>query len=224
MAMPSSEDIKSDLRQELSDLTRSLAASRDAVRHAFQNLAKGGSATSLEADAGTNTNTVSKPLPIRREVGLTSLFDDLKSAGLDPETEVLEYKTQLAGPHMSAFFNGGDEEEIVHIKRLRYSRGFPLAILTNMLLASSAPTSASLTDSGLYKQLEAQGFKPVSGSQYVGARRATLEEAELLQIAEGAAVITVERTVYAENDELISIEEGIYDASQYLLTFSLPTE
>ena len=29
--------------------------------------------------------------PIHRKVGLTSLFDDLKDAGLDPETEILEY-------------------------------------------------------------------------------------------------------------------------------------
>ncbi len=159
--------------------------------------------------------------PIHRKVSLTSLCDGLKNAGFEPETEILQYEIQFASPEAASLLDCEDDCEIARIKRLRYSRGRPLAILNNILVASKAPAPSTLTESGLYEQLKADGFTPSSGFQQVAARRATPEEAALLLIEDGAAVITVERTVYAENDEVVNIEEDIYDASQYALVFSL---
>ena len=200
-------------------MAKRLDTSRTTVRRAFQNLADAGL---LSRQRGVGTR-VTLP-PIHRKVSLTSLFDDLKDAGLEPETEILQYKIQFAGPETASHLDCDDDSEVVHIKRLRYSRGRPLAVLTNILMASKAPTPRSLTESGLYEQLKADGSAPASAFQQVGARRATPEEAELLLIDEGAAVITVERTVYTENDEVVDLEEDVYDASQYLLTFSLHAE
>ncbi len=160
--------------------------------------------------------------PIHRKVSLTSLFDDLKDAGFEPETEILQYEIQFASPEAASLLDCEDDCEIARIKRLRYSRGRPLAILNNILVASKAPAPSALTESGLYEQLRNDGSRPASAYQQVGARCATPEEAGLLLIDEGNPVITVERTVYAENDEVVDIEEDVYDASQYLLTFSLP--
>lgn len=162
--------------------------------------------------------------PIQRKAGVTSLFDDLKEAGLDPQTTVLQYNMESADAEIAALLECNDTEDVVHIKRLRYSRGRPLAILSNILLASKAPNQDSLTETGLYEQLKAKGSVPASVFQQVGARRATAEEAELLLIDEGSAVLTVERTVYTDDDEVVDFEEDIYDASQYLLTFSLQAE
>ncbi len=206
------------LEDEVSMAER-LETSPTTVRRAFQNLAN---ADLLSHQDGFGTR-VSLP-SIRREVGLTSLFDDLKKAGLEPETKVLQYKVEFAGAETASFLDCNDDDEVVHIQRLRYGRGRPLAILNNTVLLLKAASPRDLGETGLYGLLKAEGSAPASAFQQVGARRATAEEARLLLIDEGAAVFTVERTVYAENDEVIDIEEDVYDASQYLLTFSVHAE
>lgn len=207
------------LEQMLKDeasLTKRLKTSRTSVHRALWSLQYG-------APARTHVTDARDALPpIHRQVSLTSLLGDLKEAGFEPETEILEYKIEAAGPEIASFLDCDDDCEVAHIKRLRYGRGRPLAILNNILVASKAPAPSTLTESGLYEQLRNDGSRPASAYQQVGARCATPEEAGLLLIDEGNPVITVERTVYAENDEVVDIEEDVYDASQYLLTFSLP--
>lgn len=158
---------------------------------------------------------------IHRKVGLTSLFEDLKEAGLDPETEILEYEVKLADPDISGLLECKEGTEVVHLKRLRYSRGYPLAILNNILVASKMPRPLLLSTSGLYECFRSMGSTPDSAFQRIGAKRACTEEAELLQVDEGSAVISVGRTVYSKSGEVLNVEEDIYDASQYLLTFDL---
>lgn len=63
--------------------------------------------------------------PIQRKAGVTSLFDDLKEAGLDPQTTVLQYNMESADAEIAALLECSDTEDVVHIKRLRYSRGRP---------------------------------------------------------------------------------------------------
>ncbi|MFT3945182.1 MAG: GntR family transcriptional regulator [Ancrocorticia sp.] len=174
-----------------------------------------------EQHPGRQTDTLE---PIYREAGITSLFDDLKKAGFNPTTEVLEYTVAPAGAEIASLLDCDDNDEVVHIKRLRFSRGVPLAILHTTVLASKAPNQDGLTEAGLYSLLRDKGSIPASGSQLVGARCAATEEAELLQVSGGTAVLTVERTIYADNDEVIALEEDVYEASQYFLTFSLRAE
>lgn len=162
--------------------------------------------------------------PIHRKVSLTSLFEDLKDAGLHPKTKILEYKAELADAKIAELLECDEGTEVVHLKRLRYSRGYPLAILNNLLTASKTPCRGQLADSGLYECLKSMGSTPVSAFQNVEAKRASKEEAALLQIDEGSAVIAVERTVYSHTGEVLDVEEDVYDASQYLLTFSLDSE
>ncbi len=58
--------------------------------------------------------------PIHRKVSLTSLFDDLKDAGFEPETEILQYEIQFASPEEAASpLDCEDDCEIARIKRLR---------------------------------------------------------------------------------------------------------
>ncbi len=201
--------------EDEASLTKRLETSRTTVHRALRG---------LQHSLPTRKHNVCNLPSIHRQVSLTSLFDDLKDAGFEPETEILEYKIETAGSEIASFLDCDDDREVVHMKRLRYGRGRPLAILNNILVASRAPVPTSLTESGLYEQLKAAGCTPSSGFQEVGARCVTLEEAELLLIDEGAAVITVERTVYTESGDVVGIEEDVYDASQYLLTFSVRAE
>ncbi len=195
-----------------------LEISRTTVRRAFQNL------TDADLLSGQGGGTRVTLPSIHREVGLTSLFDDLENAGFEPGTKVLQYKVECAGTETASLLDCDDNDQVVYIQRLRYSRGHPLAILNNTVLASRIPSPSSLATTGLYELFKAEGSTPVSAFQQVGARRSTAEEARLLLIDEGAAVVTVERTVYGDNGQVINIEEDIYDAAQYFLTFSLHAE
>lgn len=201
------------------DMSQHLDTSRSTARREFNNLTNPGL---LIKEQGASTR-VTLP-PIYRKVGLTSLFEDLKNAGLSPETEILEYKVKLADADIADLLECEEGTEVVHLKRLRYSRSYPLAILNNILVASKIPCPPQLSNSGLYECLKSMGSTPESAFQSVGAKRASMEEAELLQIDEGSAVISVERTVYSATGEVLNVEKDIYDASQYLLTCSLDSK
>jgi DNA-binding GntR family transcriptional regulator len=95
---------------------------------------------------------------VRRSVELTSLHDDLSRAGESPSTEVLSMNRIPAPADVARELNIAAGEEIVRVRRLRRSRGEPLALLTNYLPGRFRPAVADLTEHGLYIYLRAKAF------------------------------------------------------------------
>ena len=203
------------LETELAMTTR-LGLARPTARQAIQELVRKGL---LVRKRGVGTQVVAAP-PIRRDVKLSSLHDDLVSSGHEPSTELLERATGT--PAELGVDDLVDlDEPLTFLRRLRRADGEPLAIMTNYLPARFRLDDEDLHGRGLYATLRAQGVGFAIAHQTIGARLVTTEEAELLGETEPAACVTMQRLVYDDTGRLVELGRHIYRASQYSVTISL---
>src|SRR3712207_1067737 len=191
-------------------LAQRYGLSRPTVRRAVQELVDKGL---LVRKRGVGTQVIQPH--VRRSVELTSLYDDLSRSGEAPTTEVLSLERVPAPPDVAEELDLPEGDEIVVVRRLRRSRGEPLALLANHLPGRFEPTVEDLTERGLYQYLRAQGVHLRVAHQRIGARLARAEEARLLEEPPRSALLTMQRTAF--DDQGVAVEYGrhVYRASRY---------
>jgi DNA-binding GntR family transcriptional regulator len=191
-------------------LAQHYGLSRPTVRRAVQELVDKGM---LVRKRGVGTQVIQPH--VRRSVELTSLYDDLARGGEAPSTEVLSLERMPAPADVALELDIAAGEEVVALRRLRRTRGEPLAILTNYLPGGFEPTVAELTERGLYQYLRSQGVHLRVAHQRIGARLARADEARLLDEPPRSALLTMQRTAF--DDKGVPVEHGrhAYRASRY---------
>jgi DNA-binding GntR family transcriptional regulator len=219
-AIVSGELMPGDRLENEVSLTSRLGLARPTARQAIGELARKGL---VVRKRGVGTQVLSGQ--INRETRLSSLYDDLRSSGRNPSTQLLSYEI---GPPSDEVLNCGAEvdehDRYIRIRRLRLADGVPLAILTNHLPASLGITEEDLSNGeagGLYGILRARGLHLRVAHQTVSARLMTAAEARLLTERRPAACLTALRVVYDDNGRLVEVGQHAYRASQYALEISL---
>ncbi|HSO70337.1 MAG TPA: GntR family transcriptional regulator [Arachnia sp.] len=187
-----------------------LKVSRPTARRAMETLTNRGLIVRRRG-AGTQVT----PTRVHRPMALSSLNDDLEKSGVDPRTTVLEWEIEGAAPGVAAALNITPGSEVVHMRRLRMLRDEPLALMSNWLPATLAPTRAELESGGLYARLRERGVKVTVGFQQISARLATADEGRLLNEPTGAALLTMQRTAYDEQHRAVEFGMHVYRASMY---------
>ncbi|MFD7923154.1 GntR family transcriptional regulator [Streptomyces sp. NPDC059740] len=194
-----------------------LGLSRPTVRQAIQSLVDKGL---LVRRRGVGTQVVHSQ--VRRPLELSSLYDDLESAGQKPATRVLRNTTCPAGAEVAAALGVTEGTEVALVERLRLTHGEPVAHLRNHLpLEIVRLTDGALESTGLYRMMRAAGITLHSARQSVGARAATALEAEQLDEDEGAPLLTMERTTYDDTGRPVEFGSHVYRASRYAFEFQL---
>ncbi|MER5831080.1 GntR family transcriptional regulator [Streptomyces sp. NPDC002130] len=199
------------------DLSVRLGLSRPTVRQAIQSLVDKGL---LVRRRGVGTQVVHSQ--VRRPLELSSLYDDLEAAGQGPTTEVVRNEVVPAACDVAAALGVPEGGEVTVLDRLRRTHGRPVALLRNYLPASLLELdSARLESTGLYRVMRSAGITLHSARQTVGARAATADEASRLDEAEGAALLTMQRTAYDDTGRAVEYGTHIYRASHYSFDFQL---
>ncbi|WP_328351418.1 GntR family transcriptional regulator [Streptomyces sp. NBC_00445] len=199
------------------DLSIRLGLSRPTVRQAIQSLVDKGL---LVRRRGVGTQVVHSQ--VKRPLELSSLYDDLETAGQGPTTEVLRNERMAATAEVAAALGLAEGAEVVVLERLRRTHGQPVAFLCNHLPAGLlALDTPRLESTGLYRLLRSAGITLHSARQTIGARSATPDEAARLDEKEGAALLTMQRTAYDDTGRPIEYGTHIYRASRYAFDFRL---
>ncbi|WP_304999752.1 GntR family transcriptional regulator [Geodermatophilus marinus] len=199
----------SRLENELS-LAERYGLSRPTVRRAVQELVDKGL---LVRKRGVGTQVIQPH--VRRSVELTSLYDDLARGGEKPTTEVLSLQRVPAPADVAEELDLAPGEEVVALRRLRRTRGEPLALLTNYLPGRFEPTLEELTERGLYQYLRGQGVHLRVAHQRIGARLARADEARLLEEPPRSALLTMQRTAFDDKGAAVEHGRHVYRASRY---------
>ena len=205
------------LEDEVS-MARRLSVSRPTARQALQHLADRGLVTRRRG-AGT---VVTSP-HVRRSMELSSLLSDLRAAGHEVSTRILDYDRHRATAEEAEHLGLDPGTEVVLVRRLRMADGEPIALMTNLLPGDIAPDSEELSAAGLYDLLRERGIVPTTATQVVGARNATAKEAELLADKRRAALLTVARTAYDREGRAVEYGTHLYRASRYTFVTTLFT-
>ncbi|MHB1008418.1 MAG: GntR family transcriptional regulator [Propionibacteriaceae bacterium] len=198
------------------DMASRLGLSRPTVRRAMEDLVHSGLVTRRRG-----SGTVVAPSQVRRQLRLTSLFDDLEAEGRRPTTSVLEFSIAVGSPETTEILGLEPKAGVLTIRRLRYAGGEPLAIMTNELPADIAPDYSALGASGLYASLREKGITIAGATQRIGARVATHAEAQLLGEKAGAALLTLERVAYSDSGRIVEHGNHVYRASLYSFDMSI---
>lgn len=205
----------SRLENELA-LAQRLGLSRPTVRQGIQELVDKGM---LVRKRGVGTQVVQAP--VHRQVALTSLYDDLRTAGKAPRTEIVEYRVGRPSPEAVDRLQLAPGEQVLDLMRVRSADGEPLAVMRNMLPERIAPSREALAENGLYAALRERGVVSVLAQERIGATVADEEHAELLGEQVGAALLTMERKAFANDGSVIEFGYHVYRASRYSFEVTL---
>jgi DNA-binding GntR family transcriptional regulator len=198
-------------------LADQLGLSRPTMRQAIQHLVDKGL---LVRKRGVGTQVVHAP--VRRQIELSSLFDDLDRAHRQPRTEILSFATVPAPDDVAVALRLPAGADVIAFERLRYAADEPLALMRNFLPVGIADVSPDkLTERGLYQLLRDAGIQLRVADQTISARKAGATEARLLHETRGAPLLTMMRTAYDHANRAVEYGDHLYRASRYSFELTL---
>lgn len=199
------------LENEL-ELAARLSISRPTIRRAIQELVDRGL---LVRRRGIGTQVV-QGNPLKRQLELTSLHDDLLRSGRAPKTRVLLREEIVPGQDVLDALVLPAGSSVLHLRRLRLADDVPIGLLENFLPPSFLDISKDdLAQNGLYHLLRLRGIAMKVARQTVGARAATEEEDDLFQQEGCSPVLTMSRTLYDQSGRAVEVGHHSYPAHLY---------
>jgi DNA-binding GntR family transcriptional regulator len=194
-----------------------IGLSRPTVRRAIEELVGKGL---LVRRRGLGTQVVHGQ--VTRGVELTSLFDDLIRAGKKPTTKILELKKMKASELVAAQLGVSPGEQVIYLHRVRGAGRTPVAVMQNWIHPRFAQlVDEDLAQSGLYEWIRSQGATIQVAKQKIAARRASPEEALLLDIDKNAPVLTMDRTAFDNTGVALEYGQHCYRTDLYSFEFTI---
>jgi GntR family transcriptional regulator len=135
---------------------------------------------------------------------LTSFSEELKLRGIVSGSTWLSRDIAQANPEEMLALNLGTSSKVARLKRLRTADGAIMAIEYSRLPVRYLPNPDHVKTS-LYQYLDAAGTPVLRALQRISAVSATKEQAALLHVATGTALLFITRKGYGADDATIEL-------------------
>ncbi|MBD9630559.1 MULTISPECIES: GntR family transcriptional regulator [Pseudomonadaceae] len=182
-------------------LSEYLGLSRVTARKALEVLLEQGLVHRIQGSGTFITPRLEQPLS-----RLSSFSEMLRLKGFTPSSTWLEREISLPTHEEVLRLGLSPTEKVVRMKRLRKADGVVMAIEQSSLPARLLGDPATVGDS-LYAHLDAIGRPVVRALQHVQAVNASAEEAALVGIRPGTAMLLMTRIGYLEDNTAIELTD-----------------
>jgi GntR family transcriptional regulator len=194
------------------DLAQRVDVSRVTVRKAVQQLVRDGV---LVQRHGSGTFVAPPAHRVEQSLSqLTSFAEDMARRGMAVTSIWLDRGLYPPSPEETVALGLSSSTAVARIARLRISGDTPLAIERAALSAEILPDPENIGTS-LYAHLDKGGNRPVRAIQRIRAVGVGEEDADLLELPTGAAVLQIERTSYLSSGRVIEFTRSIYRGDTY---------
>jgi len=204
-----------DLLPPEPELEKLFQVSRTTVRRATEMLSREGM---VEARQGKGT--VVLDYTITQSINeVTSISETLERNGRAVRTGSMQIDRIAASARLAGEMHVPEGTPLVRIQRLQLADETPIAIMRNYLLPETAPgiEKCSGLFSHLYDFLEQHyGLQIDAANDKISARSATEEDALLLHVPRGEALIYLNRTCYS-NGRIVMLDHCRILGSKYEL-------
>jgi GntR family transcriptional regulator len=158
----------------------------------------------------------------RSATHILSFSDEMRRKGREPRSRVVESRRRSA-TEMEQERLGVDE--VVVVRRVRLADDAPIALETAVFPARVAGVlGADLERESLFEVLSKAGTIPTAGRATVSALSASAEEARLLEIKKGDALLVERRLIRDQDGEPLELTESRYVGSRYGLDVDFEVE
>ena len=197
------------LEDELS-MARRLNVSRPTARRALQQLGDHGL---LVRRRGIGTQVA--PTRVHRPNQLQTVFDQMKSEGRKPTTEVLSYGSSPASNEIAAKLELPVGTDISTIRRLRLCEQQPVGLMFDVIRAAIAPAAVALERDSFESALAERGVLVAQARQTFSARKATTPESQLLRIPVGSPVLAVQNVSLDDTGHVTAYGEYLFRPDRF---------
>ena len=193
-------------------LCERFGVSRMTVRQAVDALVVEGL---LEREQGRGTFVA--PTKLDLEMRLASFGEEMLRRGMEPSSTVLAAEEVPASPDIADALDLVAGERVHYVYRVRLADGEPMAIEQTWMPSGLVPglLDESVPES-LYGELRRRGLEPDWGEDTVAAAEVDAQDAALLGLRPGAAVLRLTRRTFAGN-VACAYSRSSYRGDRYVL-------
>lgn len=156
---------------------------------------------------------------VAQALALVSFSEDMRQRGMEPETRLLHFGSEAAGPKVGARLEISPRDTVWSIKRLRLADGRPMAIEHSHVPTFLVPalTAEEVGSGSLYRRLANTGTAVAGGIQTIEPTVTTQEESALLDVAAFTPALLFERTTHTDGGLVVEFARSIYRGDRYKL-------
>lgn len=191
------------------DLAALTGFARVTVRHAIEELLREGILSRRHGSGTYVARRMEQPLSV-----LAGFSEDIRTRGARPGSVWLSRDIGPPTPDEALALGVRPHELVVRLQRVRTADDEPLAIENAVVPAAFLP-SPDLVTTSLYAALAEQGHRPADGVQRLHAALATPEEARLLDVLVGSAILRIERRSFLANGRPVEFTTSSYRGDRY---------
>ena len=145
---------------------------------------------------------------------LLSFTEYMRQRGKTSTSRILRCGLHLPTPDEMMALGLSAGEPVARVDRLRFADDTPLALEWSSLPTDILPNPEAV-ETSLYDVLRSAGTAPTRAVQRITAVNLTGADARLLQLAEGAAALRIDRTAYLPSGRPIEFTRGLYRSDIY---------
>lgn len=162
-----------------------------------------------------------------RDIGQGAFMGDAVYSGFTATSQT-EVTFEAADERTAAALGIDIGDEVTVRSRVMSADGVPVQLATSRLPRSiTAGSRIEQVDTGAggsYGLLDDLGYRLEHGVEYVSARPASAEEANLLRIQSGTPVFEVTRIAYDTTGRAVEINDMVMNGERYQLVYEVPLD